>query len=79
MDFMSIDFDLAENIFYFHNSELKSLAFVLDWDTKEKFYFNLLSVSIVIVVLTNTQAPHKIFDPCTKYFSGPFYFIMLYR
>lgn len=66
MDFMSIDFDLAENIFYFHNSELKSLAFVLDWDTEEKFYFNLLSVSIVIVVLTNTQAP------VPNIFLGPF-------
>jgi len=48
MDFMSTDFDLAENVFYFHNAELQSLAFVLDWDTKEKFYSKLLSVSIVI-------------------------------
>jgi hypothetical protein len=49
MDFMSTDFDLAENVFYFHNAELQSLAFVLDWDTKEKFYSNLLSVSICML------------------------------
>ncbi|KAF0763162.1 Myb DNA-bind 2 domain-containing protein [Aphis craccivora] len=48
MDFMSWDFDLAENVFYFHNAESQSLAFVLDWDTKDKFYSKLLSVSIVI-------------------------------
>lgn len=49
MDFMLTDFNLAENVFYFHNSELQSLAFVLDWDTKEKFYFNLLSMSFADV------------------------------
>ncbi|XP_022177569.1 uncharacterized protein LOC111038676 [Myzus persicae] len=52
MDFMSTDFDLAENIFYFHNPETKSLAFVLNWDTKEKFYLNLLRKSYADVVDT---------------------------
>jgi len=41
MDFMSRDFDLAENVFYFHNAEIQILAL-------EKFYSKLLSVSIVI-------------------------------
>lgn len=50
MDFMSTDFDLAENIFYFHNLELKSLSFVLDWDTDERFYFNLLTKSFADVL-----------------------------
>ncbi|KAE9526713.1 hypothetical protein AGLY_013361 [Aphis glycines] len=45
MDFMSTDFDLAENVFYFHNADIQSLAFVLDWDTKDKFYSTLLSKS----------------------------------
>ncbi|XP_003246244.1 uncharacterized protein LOC100568595 isoform X2 [Acyrthosiphon pisum] len=49
MDFMSTDFDLAENIFYFHNAKLQSLGFVLDWDTKEKFYVNLLRMSFADV------------------------------
>jgi len=43
-----MDFDLAENVFYFHNGELKSLEFVLDYDTEEKFYWSLLTVSIDI-------------------------------
>jgi len=55
---MSTDFDLAENVFYFHNFETKSLAFVLNWDTREKFYLNLLTVSHVIVVLTYIQSLH---------------------
>jgi len=50
MDFMSTDFDRAENVFYFHNAELQSLAFVLDWDTKEKFFLNLLSKSFADVL-----------------------------
>lgn len=50
MDFMSRDFDLAENVFYFHNAETQSLAFVLDWDTKEKFYSKLLSMSYADVL-----------------------------
>lgn len=45
MDFRSRDFDCNENAFYFYNNELQPISFVLDWDTKDKFYNNLLNVS----------------------------------
>ncbi|XP_025201103.1 uncharacterized protein LOC112598734 [Melanaphis sacchari] len=50
MNFKSIDFDLAQNVFYFHNAELQSLTFVLDWDTGEKFYSNLLRKSFANIL-----------------------------
>lgn len=45
MDFKSKNFDLPENMFYFYNDDLQPLSFVLDWDSEDKFYFNLLNVS----------------------------------
>lgn len=36
----------VENIFQLYNLQMKPLRFVLDWDTDEKFYFNMLKVSI---------------------------------
>ncbi|XP_022161771.1 uncharacterized protein LOC111027666 isoform X3 [Myzus persicae] len=50
MDFMSTDFNLAKNTFCFHNPKIKKVAFVLNWDTREKFYFNLLSNSFADVI-----------------------------
>lgn len=45
MDFLSRNFDLEENIFFFLNCKMASLEVVLDLDTKDGFYFNLLNVS----------------------------------
>jgi len=42
-----MDLDLAEDLFYFQNIDQKSLDIVLDSDTKEKFYLNLLTVSML--------------------------------
>lgn len=53
---MSMDFDKAENIFFFINSENESIEIVLNYDTIDKFYYTLLTVSIVIVVPTGTNA-----------------------
>lgn len=47
MDFKLTNFDLPENIFFFHNGELEPLEFVLDSDTEDRFYFNVLEVSFV--------------------------------
>lgn len=58
MDFMSKNFDLAENIFFFHNGDIEPLEMVLDWDTKDKFFFNLLNVSIIQIVI------HKGWSKC---------------
>lgn len=49
MDFRSLNFDLAENIFFFHNLETVPLIFVLYSDTEDNFYFNLLNVSINLI------------------------------
>lgn len=71
MNFMSTDFDLAENVFYFHNPELQSLEFVLDWDTQEKFYFNLLSVSNIYCCTYQYSGPHiKYLAPVLNIFVG---------
>ncbi|XP_025203496.1 telomeric repeat-binding factor 2-interacting protein 1-like [Melanaphis sacchari] len=50
MDITWTDFHLDENIFYFHNADLKSLTFVLDSDTKDNFYLNLLTKSLANVL-----------------------------
>lgn len=47
MSFLSKDFDLPKNMFFFHNTELDQLTFVLKSDTKDKFYLRLINVSIV--------------------------------
>ncbi|XP_025416599.1 uncharacterized protein LOC112687855 isoform X3 [Sipha flava] len=43
MNFMSKNFDLPENMFYFHNTDLHPLTFVLKWDSKDKFFLRLLN------------------------------------
>jgi len=44
MDFKSLNFDLAENIFFFHNLETEPLIFMLDSDIEDNyFYFILLN------------------------------------
>lgn len=50
MDFKSKNFDLPENMFYFYNDDLQPLSFVLDWDSEDKFYFNLLNVSRIAII-----------------------------
>lgn len=45
MSFMSKNFDLPENMFFFHNIDLNPLTFVLEWDSEDKFYLSLLNVS----------------------------------
>lgn len=52
MNFQSKNFDLPENVFFFYNSELQFLSFVLDWDTSDKFYDNLLNVSKKCIYFT---------------------------
>ncbi|XP_060848330.1 uncharacterized protein LOC132927757 isoform X1 [Rhopalosiphum padi] len=47
-----MDLDLAEDLFYFQNIDQKSLDIVLDSDTKEKFYLNLLTESFANVLDT---------------------------
>lgn len=39
------DFNLPENIFYFHNTDGEPLSFLLDCDTEDNFYSKLLKVS----------------------------------
>lgn len=49
--FRSKDFDLPENGLFFYNSDLNPLQFVLDWDTKDKFYHNLLEASALYSII----------------------------
>lgn len=51
-----MDFNKAENTFFFINSENESMEIVLNYDTEDKFYHTLLTVSIVIVIPTGTNA-----------------------
>jgi len=66
-----LNFDLAENTFFFHNLEMEPLIFMLDSDTEDNFYFNLLNRifaevvdkpnknSVVLVKSENTTYFHR--------------------
>ncbi|KAL5240276.1 hypothetical protein ACI65C_007686 [Semiaphis heraclei] len=62
-----MDFNKAENTFFFINSENESMEIVLNYDTEDKFYHTLLTKSFAAVmdlpsdhslVLTNSKQPN---------------------